>query len=87
MTYRRRPRCTELQMVSQALDWLRAILERIPRRMRQSAISILGMIALITPLFLWTTWSPQTFRIVLYVGVLAVLLIYLLIWSSPDETH
>ena len=52
---------------------------------RQSAISFLGIVALLSPLFLWMTWSPLSFRLVLYGGVSAVLLIYLLIWSSPDD--
>ena len=72
-------------MVDQALDWLREALAKIPKPARQNAISTLGLIALISPLFLWVTWSPLSFRIVLYGSVTALLLIYLLIWSSPDD--
>lgn len=72
-------------MVDQVLNLLREILATIPKRVRQSAISAFGLVALISPLFLWATWSPLSFRIVLYGGVAAVVLIYLLIWSSPDD--
>ncbi|MGI9498492.1 MAG: hypothetical protein ACR2P3_00510 [Geminicoccaceae bacterium] len=72
-------------MVDRGLDLLRATLERIPKRTRQSAISTLGMLALISPLFLWVTWSFLSFRIVLYGAVSAIFFIYLLIWSSPDD--
>lgn len=73
-------------MIDQALNAIRDQLARIPRGMRQDAISTLGMIALATPLMLWMAWSPLMFRIVLYGGVTAIFLIYMLIWSSPDET-
>jgi uncharacterized membrane protein len=72
-------------MIDRIIELFRQVLERIPKHVRQSAISFLGMTALVSPLFLWMTWSPLSFRIVLYGGVSAVLLIYLLIWSSPDE--
>lgn len=73
-------------MVDQALDHARKLLGKMPKGVRQAVISVLGMIALASPLLLWMAWSPLAFRIVLYGGTTAILLLYALIWSSPDET-
>lgn len=53
---------------------------------RRSAITVLGLIALFTPLLLWTAWSTTMFWLILAVGCGAVVGIFLLIRLSPDRT-
>jgi hypothetical protein len=52
---------------------------------RGALITVCGLFALFTPLLLWLAWSKQTFWLVLALGCIALLIIYALIWSSPDE--
>jgi hypothetical protein len=53
--------------------------------LREALITICGLIALITPVVLWTAWSTDVFYAVLAAGCGAILAIYLLIAVSPDE--
>jgi hypothetical protein len=53
--------------------------------LREAVITICGLIALISPVVLWTAWSTTAFYAVLAAGCGAVLLIYLLIEFSSDE--
>ena len=53
--------------------------------LRQALITVCGLIALITPVVLWTAWSTIAFYAVLAAGCGAILAIYLLIALSPDE--
>jgi hypothetical protein len=53
--------------------------------LREAVITICGLIALISPVVLWTAWSTTVFYAVLAAGCGAVLIIYLLITFSPDE--
>lgn len=48
-------------------------------------ITACGLVALVTPLFLWVAWSPWLFWLALATGCAALLIVYVLIWSSPDE--
>ena len=52
---------------------------------REALITICGLVALISPVVLWTAWSTTVFYAVLAAGCGAVLVIYLLITYSPDE--
>jgi hypothetical protein len=52
---------------------------------RGALITVCGLIALGTPLLLWLAWSKAMFWLVLALGCAALLIIYALIWSSPDE--
>ena len=52
---------------------------------REAVITICGLVALISPVVLWTAWSTTVFYAVLAAGCGAVLVIYLLIAFSPDE--
>jgi hypothetical protein len=54
------------------------------RWLRGATITICGLIALVSPVVLWTAWSTTVFYAVLAVGCGAILLIYLLI-SFADE--
>lgn len=56
-----------------------------PRVLREIAISGLGLIALLTPLALWVSWSPMMFTVILLTGGLAIGAIFLLVWLSKDE--
>ena len=53
--------------------------------LREAVITICGLIALVSPVVLWTAWSTTVFYAVLAAGCGAVLIIYLLIAFSPDE--
>ena len=55
------------------------------RWLREALITICGLIALISPVVLWTAWSTTVYYAVLAVGCGAILIIYLLIAWSPDE--
>jgi hypothetical protein len=48
-------------------------------------ITVCGLIALFTPLLLWLAWSQWTFWLTMALGCAALLIIYALIWSAPDE--
>jgi hypothetical protein len=56
------------------------------RVLRDIAITMLGLIALFTPLLLWTAWSQAMFWLILAVGSGAVVAIFLLIRLFPDRT-
>lgn len=49
------------------------------------AITVCGLIALITPLVLWTAWSPSMFWLIILVGCAAILTLWLLIRWWPHE--
>ena len=53
--------------------------------MRGILITICGLVALFTPLLLWMAWSQWMFWLIIAFGCASLLIIYLLIWSSPDE--
>jgi hypothetical protein len=53
--------------------------------LREAVITLCGLIALISPVVLWTAWSTTVFSAVLAVGCGAILVVYLLIAFSPDE--
>jgi hypothetical protein len=52
---------------------------------RNIAITVCGLIALFTPLLLWTAWSRPMFWLIIGVGCAAVLTILLLIRRWPHE--
>jgi hypothetical protein len=54
--------------------------------LRDAAIIVLGLIALLTPLLLWLAWSKTMFWLVLAVGCGAVIAIFLVVRFSRDET-
>ena len=55
------------------------------RWLREAVITVCGLIALISPVVLWTAWSTTIFYAVLAVGCGSILTIYLLIVWSPDD--
>jgi hypothetical protein len=48
-------------------------------------ITVCGLIALFTPLLLWLAWSKPMFWLIIALGCAALLIIYALVWSAPDE--
>ena len=60
------------------------VLENLERIgvLRDVAITVFGLIALFTPLLLWTVWSRTMFWLILAVGCAAVIAIFLLIRFS-----
>ena len=55
--------------------------------LREALITVCGLIALISPVVLWTAWSTTVFYAVLAAGCGAILIIYLLIAWSPGENR
>jgi hypothetical protein len=53
--------------------------------LRNIAITVCGLIALVSPLLLWTAWSRPMFWLIIGVGCAAILAIFLLIRSWPGE--
>ena len=52
---------------------------------REIAITICGLTALISPLLLWTAWSRPMFWLVIAFGCGSILAIFLLIRTWPHE--
>ena len=53
--------------------------------MRGILITACGLVALFTPLVLWVAWSQWAFWLIIAAGCAALLILYVLIWTSPDE--
>ena len=53
--------------------------------LRNMAITLFGLIALCSPLFLWLAWNRAVFWVVLAVGCGAVLALFLLVRIAPEE--
>jgi hypothetical protein len=51
----------------------------------EALVAICGLVALISPVVLWSAWSPTVFMAVLATGCAAILLAYVLILSAPDD--
>ncbi len=71
--------------VQAVMSLLHRHLERIPRSVRYWIISVCGFIALATPLALWISITIWGMRLILVVFAIAICLICLMVWSSPDE--
>jgi hypothetical protein len=55
------------------------------RMIRDILVTICGLMALLTPLLLWVAWSKALFWLIMAGGCTALLVIYVLIWTAPDE--
>ena len=66
-------------------ELLRLCVARLPAAVRNTCIPICTMIVLVTPLALWVAWSKLIFYIVLSTCAVALAVLLLLIWFSPDE--
>jgi hypothetical protein len=55
------------------------------RWLREAVITVCGLIALISPVALWVTWSTTSFYVVLTVACSAILIVYLVIMCSPED--
>jgi hypothetical protein len=64
---------------------LKRLLERVPRGTRNRLISVCGIVLLFTPLALWLSITLWGMRLVLAIWLGAMIVLSLLIWSSPDE--
>ncbi len=53
--------------------------------LRDTGIMICGLLALVTPVLLWTAWSKPVFWAVLVLGCGAILALTLLVWRSRDD--
>ena len=52
--------------------------------LRSALITVSGLVALLTPLFLWIAWSQWLFWLVIATGCAAMLIICFVIWLLPD---
>ena len=64
---------------------LQRLLARIPRDIRYRIISFCGIICLVTPLALWISMTIWGFQLILTVWFASMIVLSLMIWSSPDE--
>lgn len=81
-----RPLHSDIMLFVQGLmGALQHQLSRIPRGVRHRVISLCGFICLATPLALWISMTIWGFKLILGVFCIAMLLLTLMIWSSPDE--
>lgn len=64
---------------------LQRLLARIPRSVRYRIISLCGMICLATPLALWISMTVWGLQLILTVWFASMIVLSLMIWSSPDE--
>ncbi|MGI9423156.1 MAG: hypothetical protein ACR2PA_08180 [Hyphomicrobiaceae bacterium] len=67
------------------MSLLQRYLERVPRSVRHWIIALCGFIALATPLALWISMTVWGMKMILIVFSIAICVICLLVWSSPDE--
>lgn len=64
---------------------LQRLLSHIPRGVRHRLIAFCGFVCLVTPLALWISITMWGFKLILIVFGCSMLLLTLMIWSSPDE--
>ena len=64
---------------------LQRLLARIPREIRYRIIAVCGFICLATPLALWMSMTIWGFQLILSVWFGSMIVLSLMIWSSPDE--
>jgi peptidoglycan/LPS O-acetylase OafA/YrhL len=64
---------------------LERLLRRIPRWIRLRLISVCGIACLTAPLLLMMSMSIWYFQLILTVWFACMLVLSLMIWSSPDE--
>ena len=64
---------------------LQRLLARIPRDIRYRIISLCGVICLVTPLALWISMTVWGMQLILTVWFVSMVVLSLMIWSSPDE--
>lgn len=60
---------------------------KLPLRIRQGCVSLCGIIALVSPLLLWISWSKVVFYIVVSTAVISVLIVYIIVRFGPDDTY
>lgn len=65
--------------------WLRHLLGPALPRVVSVGISICGMVAMATPLAMWVAWSLPVLKLIMIIGMGAVLTIFFLAWLSPDD--
>lgn len=64
---------------------LRAALRPVPVEIINRVISSCALVALVSPLLLWFSWSRAGFFIIIGTAAAAIALIYLLAWLFPED--
>jgi len=60
---------------------------KLPLGVRQGCVSFCGIIALVSPLLLWISWSKLVFYIVVSTAIISVLIVYIIVTFGPDENY
>ena len=68
-----------------SIRWSTMQLARIPRGVRSTIISICGFVALVMPLALWAAMTVGLFKLAFVVWCLALVIIGVMVSTSPDE--
>jgi hypothetical protein len=68
------------------MRWVFHHLSRIPRSTRSWLISLCGIAALLAMLMLWASMVLGIYKLAIGIWSISILIIYILVWSSPDET-
>ena len=61
------------------------LLAALPRWCRHGLITLLGLVTLVCPLLLWAAWSKTVFWAVIAAACGSILLIWLLLYASPED--
>ena len=67
------------------MRWVFHYLGKIPQTVRSWIIAVCGIAALITPLLLWASMTVGLFKLAIGMWCLAIFIIYVMVWTSPDE--
>ena len=73
-----------LQLVQASL---RTLFNHVPVRIIDRVITCCALVALVTPLLLWVSWSKTGFLIILGTAAACVGLIWLLVWLYPEDPY
>ena len=67
------------------MRWAFHYLSRIPRSTRSWIISLCGMAAMLSMLLMWASMAIGVYKLALSIWGISILIIYIMVWSSPDE--
>lgn len=68
------------------MRWAFHHLSKIPRSTRSWIISLCGIAALVAMLMMWASMALGVYKLSIGIWCIAILIIYIMEWSSPDET-
>ena len=66
---------------------LHTVFDHVPIAIIDRVITCCALVALVTPLLLWISWSKTGFFIILGTASSCVAIIWLLIWLYPEDPY